>query len=59
MVQRYLEDLYAAGDAKQATEVLRNILDTISKDTGASKETVDWVMGMHRHLIRTDLDNPA
>ena len=41
MVQRYLEDLYAAGDHKKATEVLGNILDTISKDTGGSKETVD------------------
>ena len=59
MVQQYLEDLYTAGDAKQATAVLRNILDTISKDTGASKATVDWVMGMYRHLIRMDLDNAA
>ena len=59
MVQRYLEDLYAAGDPKQATEVLRKILDTIGKDMGASKATVDWVMGMYRHLIQTDLDNTA
>ena len=45
MIERCLEDLYAAGDAKQATEVLRKILATIGKGTGASKETVDWVMG--------------